>query len=79
MILSSYMNYLNGMIIALLVILLALKINKEQFFPFYEMSPSKRNMSLDLRCEPEIPKKKYPFHNSSIDYYYRPKCLGNLL
>ena len=48
-------------------------------FPFYEMSPPKRNMTLDLRCEPEIPKKKYPFHNSTIDYYYRPKCLGNLL
>jgi hypothetical protein len=50
--------------------------HKLENFPFYEPTPQKRNMSLDLRCEPEIPKRHYLFGNSSIDYYYRPKCLG---
>jgi len=67
-------------IILILILIIVMVFNSVlEGFPFYEMSPPKRNMSLDLRCEPEIPKKKYPFHNSSIDYYYRPKCLGSLL
>lgn len=69
------MNIINCALFALFVIIVLLKLIKEPYYPFYEMSPPKRNMSLDLRCEPEIPKKKYPFHNSTIDYYYRPKCL----
>lgn len=69
------MNIINCALIALFVIIVLLNLIKEPYYPFYEMSPPKRNMSLDLRCEPEIPKKKYPFHNSTIDYYYRPKCL----
>lgn len=51
------------------------KKNDEPFQIFMKMSPPKRNISLDLRCEPQIPKKKYGFYNSTIDYYERPKCL----
>ena len=41
------------------------------------MSPPKRNMPLDLRCEPPNPKLNTgPFRQSTIDYYYRPKCLN---
>jgi len=68
-----------NIILILILIIVMVFSSVLEGFPFYEMSPPKRNMSLDLRCEPEIPKKKYPFHNSTIDYYYRPKCLGNLL
>ena len=34
----------------------------------------KRNMSLDLRCEPPNPKNNNIWPKSSIDYHYRPKC-----
>ncbi len=51
------------------------KNNDEPFQMFMKMSPPKRNISLDLRCEPKIPKKNYGFYNSTIDYYERPKCL----
>ena len=49
--------------------------NQEHFRLFYESSPSTRNMSYDLRCEPKIPKLNYLFRNSSIQPYYRKKCL----
>lgn len=52
------MNIINFALFALFVIIVLLKLIKEPYYPFYEMSPPKRNMSLDLRCEPEIPKKK---------------------
>jgi len=68
-----------NIILILILIIVMVFSSVLEGFPFYEMSPPKRNMSLDLRCEPEIPKKKHPFHNSTIDYYYRPKCLGTLL
>ena len=49
--------------------------DEEPFRLFYESSPSTRNMSYDLRCEPKIPKTNYLFRNSSIQPYYRQKCL----
>lgn len=49
--------------------------NKEGFRLFYESSPSTRNMSYDLRCEPIIPKNQYGIRNSSIEPQYRTKCL----
>jgi hypothetical protein len=49
--------------------------NKEGFRLFYESSPSTRNMSYDLRCEPIIPKNQYGIRNSSIEPHYRTKCL----
>ena len=49
--------------------------NKEAFRVFYESSPSTRNMSYDLRCEPIIPKNHYGIRNSSIEPHYRRKCL----
>ena len=55
--------------------------NKEGFRLFYESSPSTRNMSYDLRCEPIIPKCDLGIMNSSIEPHYRKKCLdiGNRL
>ena len=41
-------------------------------------SPSTRNMSYDLRCEPKIPKRHLIFGNSSIEGLIRPKCLQNI-
>lgn len=52
--------------------------NKEGFRLFYESSPSTRNMSYDLRCEPIIPKNHYGIRNSSIEPYYRTKCLDSV-
>lgn len=50
---------------------------KENFkLLFYESSPSTRNMSYDLRCEPKIPKKDTHFFSSSIQPYYRERCLN---
>jgi hypothetical protein len=49
--------------------------NKEGFRLFYESSPSTRNMSYDLRCEPVIPKCDVGIMNSSIEPHYRRKCL----
>ena len=47
------------------------------FLPPTLSSPSTRNMSYDLRCEPEIPKSNdFPFYNTSIDHYRRTKCLS---
>ena len=43
------------------------------------MSPPKRNVSYDLRCDPYIPKRNLgPWRQSTIDYYHRPKCLVQL-
>ena len=51
------------------------KLYLENFRLFYESSPSTRNMSYDLRCEPVIPKQNYGLMNSSIQPHYRKKCL----
>ncbi len=48
---------------------------EEPFRLFYESSPSTRNMSYDLRCEPIIPKQKYGIMDSSIEPLCREKCL----
>jgi hypothetical protein len=47
----------------------------EGFRLFYESSPSTRNMSYDLRCEPVIPKTNFGIRDSSIEPLYRRKCL----
>jgi len=47
----------------------------EGFRLFYESSPSTRNMSYDLRCEPIIPKTNFNLMGSSIEPHYRNKCL----
>jgi hypothetical protein len=49
----------------------------EGHLPFYS-SPPKRNMSYDIRCEDPNPRIEVPFRNSSIQYYYRPKCLRGI-
>ena len=79
------MNNTSLLIIFLLTVLIILfindneknkKNNKENFkLLFYESSPSTRNMSYDLRCEPPIRKKNYPFYGSTITPLVRPKCL----
>ena len=71
------MKYLLVLIIIVMIVYLIKnkKVNNENFRLFYESSPSTRNMSYDLRCEPKIPKMNYFFRNSSIQPYYREKCL----
>ena len=46
----------------------------ENFLPFYS-SPPKRWGGRDLRAYPYIPKRLYPWNNSSYNYYYRPRAL----
>lgn len=58
-----------------LIIFKKCNIHKENFRLFYESSPSTRNMSYDLRCEPIIPKQNYLLQGSSIEPHYRRKCL----
>ena len=69
----------NNILIILIIFIILLHIlfnkKKEPFRLFYESSPSTRNMSYDLRCEPIIPKNNVLFPNSSIEPHYRRKCL----
>ena len=44
-------------------------------FNYPSFSPSTRNMTYDLRCEPKIPKRNYAFMGSSIEPLIRPRCL----
>ena len=71
------MKYLLVLIIIVIIVYLVKNKKKddENFRLFYESSPSTRNMSYDLRCEPKILKQKFFFRNSSIQPYYREKCL----
>ena len=64
-------------VIVLLFVLLTLHLinKKEHFRLFYYSSPSTRNMSYDLRCEPRIPKRNTPFMGSSIMLPPQIKCL----
>ena len=66
--------------LVLLIFVYLLMIKKEYFdFPYPIMSPPKRNISYDLRCDPFIPRYYTgPFRESSIEHYYRPKCLVGL-
>ena len=70
-------NILLILLIILLIIVTSKKTKiEENYRLFYESSPSTRNMSYDLRCEPVIPKKNYYFRQSSIEPHYRRKCLN---
>ena len=64
-------------LVVFFVLLYFIYANKKENFRnvWWNVSPSTRNMSYDLRCEPRIPKKKYPFYGSSIQPLIRPKCL----
>ena len=63
----------------ILTLSLILFLKHREHFPFYHMTPPKRNVSYDLRCDPYIPKKNLgPWRHSTIDYYHRPKCLVQL-
>lgn len=66
------------LIICLLLFIVIIRLfNKKEHFPFLISSPPKRNVSYDLRCDPYIPKTyNGPWAQSTIDYYYRPKCLN---
>lgn len=65
-------------IFIILILLIILLLNKENF-PYPISSPSTRNMSYDLRCEPRIPRMNMgPWRESSINYYHRPKCLKDI-
>jgi len=66
------------LILVILIVLYFLILNFLQIkesFPFLMMSPSTRNMSYDIRCEPTIPKVNYPFMASSIEPKRQYKCL----
>ena len=45
-------------------------------FNYPSFSPSTRNMTYDLRCEPQIPKTSFNFMNSSISPHTSPRCIG---
>ena len=66
------------LILVLLLVIYFLILNFLQIkesFQFMQMSPSTRNMSIDLRCEPTISKVYYPFMGSSIEPKRQYKCL----
>ena len=70
----------NNLIVIILILFIYILIsennkNNEGFRLFYQSSPSTRNMSYDLRCEPIIPKHNYGIMDSSIEPHYRRKCL----
>jgi len=57
------------------LIIISIMISIIIFFVYgYDHFTMKRNMSLDLRCEPPNPKNNNIWPKSSIDYHYRPKC-----
>jgi len=69
-----------GLIILVLILLIFyLNQTKEKFEQiWWNASPSTRNMSYDLRCEPKIPKRDFYFRGSSIQPLIRPKCLNSI-
>lgn len=70
------MDYLILIVVIFLLLIFLNNFNCYEKFPFMVPSPPKRNMSYDLRCDPYIEKKNTgPFRESTIDHYYRPKCL----
>lgn len=65
-------------IIFLVIFLLVLFKFRESFYDprIGLLSPPKRNISYDIRCEPSIPYRPTgAFHQSTIYPYYRRKCL----
>ena len=46
----------------------------EKHLPFYS-SPPRRWGGYDLRYYPYIPKRYFPWNNSSYNYYYRSRAL----
>ena len=68
-----------GIIIVFFFLFLFLLYNKIESFHghqlFWNTSPTTRNMSYDLRCEPRINKANYPFMGSSIELPPQYKCL----
>ena len=66
-------------LILILLIFLIYIFKNYEYFPSPYISQPKRNVSYDLRCDPYIPKRNLgPWRQSTIDYYYRPKCLVQL-
>ena len=66
-----------GLIVFFVLLYLIYYKNENEHFEqiWWKPSPSTRNMSYDLRCEPPIRKKNYPFYGSTITPLVRPKCL----
>ena len=69
--------------IVIIAIIINKKQNKEGFLifenqltaPLFRSSPSTRNMSLDLRCQPYIEKKETVFKSTNIFPLPKYKCL----
>ena len=62
--------------VMIIIVVFLLFLKKERFIG--KLSPLKKNMPYDLRCIPEIKKKKLRFNNSTLEYYVRPKCLKTI-
>ena len=70
------MNCLILLVYILFILIIIKKLYCFEKFPYMVSSPSKRNMSYDLRCDPYIEKKNIgPFGMSTINRYYKDKCL----
>jgi hypothetical protein len=68
-----------GLFVVVLVLVLLVLLLSSSKKEYLSIGPMKRNMSLDLRCEPSIPQHKYntgPFGISSIVHSPRMKCFG---
>lgn len=68
----------------ILIINILFNKNKEGFLifnqenaPWFRSSPSTRNMSLDLRCDPYIKKENYIYNKSTINPL--PRCNNSCL
>jgi len=71
------------MLLLILILLLCFIFERVEYYPYYPgllpyplVSQPKRNISLDLRCEPLIKKRFIGIFNISTIYpYYRSRCL----
>ena len=75
-----FINLMNISLILIILLVCCIFISKflylKESFLFYQSSPSTRNMSYDLRCEPRI-KKTYPYWGAStIELPPQYRCLA---
>ena len=71
------MNISLILVLLLVCFVIILKcLNLKETFMFYESSPSTRNMSYDLRCEPRIQKTHPYWGASSIELPPQYRCLA---
>lgn len=78
-----YMKISTVSVIGLILLFLWKKASEDpegfvnRFMDRPQASPPTRNMSYDMRCEPEIKKNNdFPFSGSSLTYVPRERCLS---